>query len=290
MNPAYDPYVIAVGAADSAGTVRTNDDVVSDFSSRGDAARRVDLVAPGRSIVSLRDPGGFVDATYPEARVGESYTKGSGTSQAAAVVSGAVALLLQQRPNLNPDQIKRLLVNTATDLPQADAAGAGAGEIDLVRAALTTSVSAKAAAQGWDRSTGLGSLEAARGTSHISINGVELNGEQGLLGAFNAKTWAAASSNGTAWVGGTWVGQAWTGDGWTGLSWSGLSWSGLSWSGLSWSGLSWSGLSWSGLSWSGLSWSGLSWSGLSWSGLSWSGLSWSGLSWSGLSWSAGVWD
>jgi serine protease AprX len=286
VNPATDPYVIAVGAADSTGTVRTNDDTVTDFSSRGDASRRVDLVAPGRSVVSLRDPGGYVDSVYPEARVGDRFTKGSGTSQAAAVVSGAVALLLEQHPELTPDQVKALLTANAAKLPKADAAGRGAGELDVLAA--SRSRTPRDATQTWDRSTGLGSIEAARGTSHVELNGVQLSGENTVWGPFDAARWAAASSAGTAWSGGSWMGSELTGAGWSGdtpSTWSGLSWSGLSWSGLSWSGLSWSGLSWSGLSWSGLSWSGLSWSGLSWSGLSWSGLSWSGLSWSGDTWS-----
>src|SRR5204862_6812922 len=87
-NPAYDPYVIAVGAADTNGTVGTHDDVLTDFSTRGTTERRPDIVAPGKSIVSLRDPGSNVDENNPTARVGDSLFKGSGTSQAAAVVSG----------------------------------------------------------------------------------------------------------------------------------------------------------------------------------------------------------
>ncbi len=69
-NPAYDPYVLAVGAADLNGTLLELDDTVPDFSSRGDAQRRVDLVAPGKSVASLRDPGSYVDAGFPDARVG----------------------------------------------------------------------------------------------------------------------------------------------------------------------------------------------------------------------------
>jgi serine protease AprX len=298
VNPATDPFVIAVGAADPVGTRRAGDDTITDFSSRGDATRRVDLVAPGRSVVSLRDPGSYIDEEYPDARVGDKYTKGSGTSQAAAVVSGSIALLLQQRPELTPDEVKALLKGTAAKLPKADPAGRGSGELNVLAA--TRAGTPRDAQQTWDRSTGTGSIEAARGSAHIEVDGSRLTGERTVWGPFDAATWAAASSAGTAWSGGHWLGHELTGaewspvaqtaSAWSGLSWSGLSWSGLSWSGLSWSGLSWSGLSWSGLSWSGLSWSGLSWSGLSWSGLSWSGLSWSGLSWSGLSWSSDAWS
>ena len=38
-NPAYDPFVLAVGAADPAGTRNTADDVVPEWSSRGDGER-----------------------------------------------------------------------------------------------------------------------------------------------------------------------------------------------------------------------------------------------------------
>ena len=126
-NPAYDPHVIAVGAADTRDTAWPSDDTVPDFSSRGDASRRVDVTAPGRSIVSLRDPGSYVDTVHPGARYEDRFFKGSGTSQAAAVVSGAVALLLEQRPDLTPDQVKALLRSTAASMPMADAAGRGAG-------------------------------------------------------------------------------------------------------------------------------------------------------------------
>ena len=56
-NPAIDPYVIAVGAADPQGRTSWATPKVADFSSRGTAARHVDLLAPGRSVVSLRTSG-----------------------------------------------------------------------------------------------------------------------------------------------------------------------------------------------------------------------------------------
>ncbi len=273
-NPAYDPYVIAVGAADTAGSAGSGDDTVADFSSRGDATRRVDLIAPGRSIVSLRDPGSYADRSAPTARVGDRYFRGSGTSQAAAVVSGAVALLLQGRPQLSPDQVKAALISTAHRLPRADAAGQGAGELDLARAA---AVAGRPASQQWPAATGRGSLEAARGSVHLVLAGTALTGENDLFGRFDSAAWAAASSAGTAWVGGRWMGRQLTGDGWISTPGTPDPWSSLTWSSLTWSGLTWSGLTWSSLTWSGLTWSGLTWSGLTWSSLTWSGLTWSSL-------------
>ena len=279
-NPAYDPYVLAVGAADTVGTVGTGDDVLTDFSSRGDAGRRPDLVAPGRSIVSLRDPDSYIDENNPTARVGDTLFKGSGTSQAAAVVSGAVSLLLQARPSLTPDEVKAALTRSASRLSVSDPA-VGSGELDVFRA---VHAQVKNATQAWARSTGTGSLEAARGGAHLALDDVVLSGENDLFGPFSTASWAVASSAGTAWVGGTWMGRELTGSGWSGSSWASSTWSGLHWSGVSWSGLHWSGLHWSGLHWSGLHWSGVSWSGLHWSGLHWSGLHWSGLHWSDVSW------
>jgi serine protease AprX len=277
-NPAIDPYVIAVGASASDGIdYRAEDDQVAAFSNCGTSDRHVDIVAPGKSIVSLRNPGSAADQGYPKARVEDRFFLGSGTSQASAVVSGGVALLLDQRPDLSPDMVKALLMETATTLTNAKSICQGAGILNLEVARNTATFKAK---QTFKASEGKGSLEAARGDAHVELDGSVLKGELDIFGTpWNAEKWAKYSANQVAWDGGDWNGSTWTGNDWSGLSWSGLSWSGLSWSGLSWSGLSWSGLSWSSNTWNGLSWSGLSWSGLSWSGLSWSTDVWTGLSW-----------
>src|SRR3989441_2976092 len=46
--------------------------------------------------------------------ISPSYMRLSGTSMATPVVSGAAALLLQQNPNLTPDQVKARLIKTAS--------------------------------------------------------------------------------------------------------------------------------------------------------------------------------
>jgi serine protease AprX len=293
-DPASDPYVIAVGAADTQGTVNPGDDTVAAFSSGGNGARNPDLVAPGVHIASLRNPGSTIDQRYGgTAAVGSRFFRGSGTSQATAVVSGAAALVLQQHPGYTPDMVKRLLTKTATTLgtPVASLLGLitvtqplpatqqGNGEVSL-RDAYSAGV-CTCWTQNFAPSQGTGTLEAARGSLHVTANGVTLTGEQDVQSsAFNAASMAALEASGQSWSGGTWNGQTWSGQSWSGQSWSGQSWSGQSWSGQSWSGQSWSGQSWSGQSWSGQSWSGQSWSGQSWSGQSWSGQSWSAADWS----------
>ena len=85
--PAADPFLIAVGATDTQHTDDPADDTVADFSSR-DAVRPPDVVAPGTGVISLRVPGSTLDEEFPAARIGDDFFRGSGTSQAAAVVSG----------------------------------------------------------------------------------------------------------------------------------------------------------------------------------------------------------
>ncbi|GLK99432.1 MULTISPECIES: S8 family serine peptidase [Dactylosporangium] len=290
-NPAVNPYVIAVGAADSKATESRADDVVADFSSRGNATRSVDLTAPGKSIVGLRDPGSYVDVNYPTGLVpGDTsgrYFRGSGSSQAAAITSGAVALLLQQRPALTPDQVKKLLTSTADFLPLAEKLGSGAGELNIRNAVNAPTPTAAAATQTWAASTGTGTLEASRGTAHVAdpVSGVELTGEKDIMGkAWNGTTWAKAASGGTAWTGGTWNGATWTGTGMKAGLLPGL----LTMQ--SWSGATWSGTNWDGRTWSGRTWSGATWDGRTWSGRTWSGNTWSGRTWSGSYWSSSIWD
>ena len=83
----------------------------------------MDLVAPGTSLVSARAPGSFVDVNYPTGRISGDVSgtlfRGSGTSQAAAVVSGSVALLLQAYPDLTPEQVKLALTSSADPLLNA---------------------------------------------------------------------------------------------------------------------------------------------------------------------------
>ncbi|MDJ0663200.1 MAG: S8 family serine peptidase [Acidimicrobiia bacterium] len=274
-NPATNPYVIAVGAADSAGDENPSNDSVAGFSSCG-VGRTVDVVAPGKSIQSARVPNSVSDLDHPEARVGSWLFKGSGSSQAAAVVSGAAALIIDQRPGITPDQVKQLLIDSAQPVAgSSDCQGAGQIDLGVARRMATPS-----AMQSHVAANGTGTLEGARGNHHVTMDGADLVGEMDIHGtSWSGTSWSTASANGTSWSGGEWNGTSWSGTSWSGTSWSGTSWSGTSWSGTSWSGTSWSGTSWSNQTWNGTSWSGTSWSGTSWSGTSWSNDSWHGLSW-----------
>jgi serine protease AprX len=283
-DPAYDPQILAVGGADTMGTATPWDDQVASFSataaSCSTSCRSADLIAPAAHMQGLRVPGSYIDQNNPAGVLSSNYFRGSGTSEATAFVSGAAADLLQRYPQLTPDQVKAMLTSSCDKLSSYNWKQQGCGELDMSKL-LNASVPSVFASQQYNvPSTGTGLLEASRGTDHISMGGVVLQGEQDIFGMpFNSAVMAALEAAGHSWSGGIWNGSSWSGSSWSGSSWSGTSWSGSSWSGSSWSGSSWSGHSWSGSSWSGSSWSGSSWSGSSWSGSSWSGGSWLGASW-----------
>ncbi|MGZ8481047.1 MAG: S8 family serine peptidase [Candidatus Limnocylindria bacterium] len=277
MNPAMDPFLMAVGATGQNGTLRARDDLVLPSSARGDGVRNPDMVAPGRSIQGLRVPGSYIDTTFPGGRISDRFFRGTGTSQAAAVMSGAAALVIQQRPDITPDQLKALLTSTARKLPAADDRGQGFGLLDL-EAALKKRT--KQSVQGWARATGVGSLELARGGNHLVVDGVLLDGERDIFGApFDSAAMAAATLAGAAWTGGTWNGSVWTGEGWAGNEWSSVTWSGTSWSGNEWSTYAWSANEWSGSEWSASEWSASEWSASEWSTSDWASAGWQSVDW-----------
>ena len=85
--------------------------------------------------VAIAAPGKRVLSTLPNGR----YGRRTGTSMAAAVVSGAAARLLAARPGLDPSQLRALLIDSARDVasPGRDDS-TGWGVLDL-RAALSAS-------------------------------------------------------------------------------------------------------------------------------------------------------
>ena len=105
--PASYPETIAVTATDK-------NNQIAVFSSRG---KGIDVAAPGEDIVSTNNK--------------NSFSKDSGTSMAAPHVSGTVALMLASNPELTPQDVKSVLIDTASELKGYSDRSQGAG---LVRA------------------------------------------------------------------------------------------------------------------------------------------------------------
>ena len=139
-SPGNSPWAITVGAVNTWGTAKRSDDTVTTYSSRGptryDEAVKPDVAAPGNKIVSLQAKGSYIPRAYSylhRAGTGtNSYMQLSGTSMAAPMVSGGVALLLQGTPGLIPAQVKMALQGGATYMPDAGLMGAGAGSVNFM--------------------------------------------------------------------------------------------------------------------------------------------------------------
>jgi subtilisin family serine protease len=277
-DPALDPYVIAVGAADTNGTAAKNDDSVPTWSSSGDGMRNPDFVAPGKSIVGLRDPGSQIDQGYPNAVIGGRFFRGSGTSQAAAIVSGAAALMEQRTPSITPDQVKATFVRSTQKISSYKAIAQGAGEMNLKTA---YGIGPQSFTQTFPVSTGSGPLELSRGSAHLASNGILLAGEKDIFGTpWNSPSIAALENGQAAWNGGTFNGNGWAGNGWTSNgSWAKNEWATTTWLRNSWSGQSWTSTIWDRNSWSRNSWTGGAWTRNSWSSNTFARNSWSSTSW-----------
>ena len=203
--PANDPFVITVGAVDDKGTVAITDDTVATFSSYGttvDGFAKPDLVAPGRNIISLlsSDDSNLV-IQYGSNVItinGVRFFKMSGTSMSSAAVAGAVALLLQDEPNLNPDQVKYRLKATAnTAWTGYTAAKAGAGYLDI--------------------------YAAVNGTTTQTAN----TGTRASAALFSG-------SQPPVWGSVNWSSVNWSSVNWSSVNWSSVNWSSVNWSSVDW--------------------------------------------------------
>ena len=204
--PANDPFVITVGAADDRGTVAITDDLIPSFSAYGTTTEgfaKPDLVAPGRNIISLLasdDSNLAVDhpANTVLGQLGANYFRMSGTSMASAVAAGAVALLLQDEPNLTPDQIKYRLKATANkNWSGYDAQKTGAGYLDI--------------------------YAAVYGTTTLSAN-TGIAASQLLWSGTQPLTWGSVSWNSVSWNTVSWNTVSWNTVSWNTVSWNSVTW------------------------------------------------------------------
>jgi serine protease AprX len=201
--PANDPFAITVGAADDKGTNNISDDGMASFSAYGqttDGFNKPDLVAPGTNIVArLVNQNMGLASAHSANKVGSQYFRMSGTSMAAPVVSGAVALLLQDEPGLTPDQVKYRLTATANKSWSGySSAKSGAGYLDV--------------------------YAAVRGTTTQSAN-------TGLL----ASRLLSSGSTPITWGSVGWNSVGWNTVGWNSVGWNSVGWNSVGWNSDYWS-------------------------------------------------------
>jgi serine protease AprX len=194
--PANDPFVITVGAVDDRGTASITDDVIASFSGYGRvlSAVKPDLVAPGKNIVSLMaNPNSVLATGHPGNVVDGIYFRMSGTSMAAPMVSASAALLLQDEPNLTPDQVKYRLKATANkNWPGYNSTKAGAGYLNVYAAVKgTTTQSAN---------TGLRASQMLwTGSAPVAWNSVNWNSVNWNSVNWNSVNWNSVNWNSVNW-------------------------------------------------------------------------------------------
>jgi serine protease AprX len=143
--PGNAPWVLTVGASSTMGTNDRRDDAMASYSSRGptmiDFAAKPDLVAPGSGTVSISEKNSlFYTTKAPFLVAGKRnltylpYLTLSGTSMAAPVVAGTVALMIEANPKLTPNMVKAILQFTAQVYNGYDALTQGAGFLNTLGA------------------------------------------------------------------------------------------------------------------------------------------------------------
>lgn len=122
--PGISRKVITVGSSDDNMAVEVFGSRTKDYSGRGPTPyciKKPDIVAPGSNIVSCNINNYRNSSSVNRLGVANSpmmYTIKSGTSMATPVVSGAIALLLSNRPELTNREVKLRIRNTAVDQGQ----------------------------------------------------------------------------------------------------------------------------------------------------------------------------
>ncbi|MQY16804.1 hypothetical protein SRB5_70070 [Streptomyces sp. RB5] len=125
VSPAAADEAMAVAAVDKMGEMARFSNVGPRL---GDGAAKPDIAAPGVGIVAARAAG-----TSMGSAVDANYTASDGTSMATPHVTGAAAVIAQQHPEMTGQQIKALLMDTATDLGHS-MYSQGTGQVDLAAA------------------------------------------------------------------------------------------------------------------------------------------------------------
>jgi serine protease AprX len=165
MSPGNAPSAITSGAVDTKWTTSRDDDVVAAYSARGptwfDAFAKPDVVAPGSDLISdaTTDSTLYNDPGLVNGRVAvgsNAFLQLSGTSMAAAVTSGVVALLLEMSSAhagdapLTPNSLKAIVEYTAIPVEGTDFLTEGSGQLNAAGAiALASRINTDAKLGDW---------------------------------------------------------------------------------------------------------------------------------------------
>jgi serine protease AprX len=280
-SPGKDPFVITVGATDTNGTATTADDTVAPFSgfAKVQGVPKPDVLAPGVSVVSLRAPGSTIDTGYPSARVDTDYFRGSGTSMATAMTSGAAAVLIQDHPFATPDDIKGAMVDTGQSLG-ATVTGVA---LDL------NAADHAQPSENWNQHYKIAFDGLGIGLTQMPWVSTRWSSTRWSSTRWSSTRWSSTRWSSTRWSSTRWSSTRWSSTRWSSTRWSSTRWSSTRWSSTRWSSTRWSSTRWSSTRWSSAEWFGSSWSSTRWSRTAWSDTDWASTRWSSATWSAADW-
>ncbi len=197
--PANDPFIITVGASNEHGSADISNDTLSSFSAHGttfDGFNKPEIIAPGTDIISILGPGNWIPEYPDHVVMNGEYFRLSGTSMSAPMVTGAVVLLLQDEPNLTPDQVKYRLINSGQFI------GGGDPYLDI--------------------------FAAVTGTSSESAN-TGLVASQLLWSGDDPVSWDSVAWNSVAWNSVAWNSVAWNSVAWNSVAWNSVAWNSVFW-------------------------------------------------------------
>ena len=253
--PANDPYIITVGATDERSNSNRADDYMAIYSSVGttmDGYVKPDVLAPGTNIVATLSSKSWWRNDYPSRFVENLYFRASGTSMAAPMVTGAVALLLQSEPDLTPDQVKYRLTHTGDTIntyifgkyPYLD-----------VYDAITTP------------------------TTESANQDVVPN----MLLAKMALIAYWASANGDENI-------DWSNVDWNAVDWDGVDWDAVDWDSVNWGSVNWGSVNWGSVNWGSVNWGSVNWGSVNWGSVNWGSVNWGSVNWGSVNWGSVNWD
>ncbi|MDX6202575.1 MAG: serine protease AprX [Frankiales bacterium] len=238
-DPGFDPRVITVGAADT----RKGSPKLAPFSGSAVVAgvAKPDLVAPGVGMLGTLPPTSSIVAANPAALQSNGFYRGSGTSEATAVVSGLAALFVADHRSATTAQVKASLRAAASTI---HARGSGAGLANVAER-----------------------LARSRDDSKM--------GDAGALGEgnFDSSAWSNNGWGVSAW------GSVWNHNRWGTGSWATQAWSQLSWEQNRWGSASWDYNRWGSDSWDFNRWGNNRWGNNRWGTSTWDHNRWGADAW-----------
>jgi serine protease AprX len=243
-DPGFAPGAITVGAAD----VTLHTPAVAPFSGSAVVAgvQKPDVVANGVHVLGLLPETSVLASANPSARTKNGLWRGSGTSQASAVVSGVAAIFLASNPGASTTDVKASLRAAATSMGDDTRSGAG-----LERTPRRVDYSAGTGEEDFDASTYLAGAFAGPN--------------------FTLSDWLAD------------LADAWFGDRQAAVDWATWKWQSASsvgdWSSWKWGSWKWSSWKWSSWKWSSWKWSSWKWGSWKWGSWKWGSWKWQAADW-----------